>query len=62
LERSFVDLFAVQCTPSGRHNWDITMEKNICRLFEKSLSATQKVAQFILGNYCRSGGELMHVR
>jgi hypothetical protein len=25
----FMDLFAVQCMPTGRCHWDITTEKNI---------------------------------
>lgn len=31
----FMDLFAVQCTPTGRHHWDTNTEKNIFCPFEK---------------------------
>jgi hypothetical protein len=41
----FMDLFAVQCTPSGRLHWDITIEKSVYSLFEKSIITFTKVLE-----------------
>jgi hypothetical protein len=41
----FMNLFVVQCTPTGRRNWDKTIEKNMFRPFEESTIGSTKVLQ-----------------
>jgi hypothetical protein len=53
----FMDLFAVQCMPTGRCHWDISTEKNVCRPFGRPITKFTRVLKWTVSwHHCREKG------